>query len=67
MIYNKVLYIPELSDILREYMQINSPNIWNPNKFKKIFGSIKKNSRKILDEPITELKKIISELSFINM
>ena len=68
-IFNKVIEIPELSDIILENITLNSPNTWKPNNFRKILETIKSYPKEILDEHeniITELKnKIVSELSFI--
>jgi len=37
-IFNKVVEVPELSDIIVENITVDSPNSWKPNKFRKIFS-----------------------------
>ena len=68
-IFNKIIEIPELSDIIIENLSVDSPNTWKPNKFRKILETIKTYPKEILEEHeglINELKnKIMSELSFI--
>lgn len=68
-LFNKVIEIPELSDIINENLEVDYPNTWKPDKFRKILATIKTYPKEILDkyeDLILELKnKISSELSFI--